>query len=94
MYVISSVPEDVASHPLTAHPHMFLDNVRPSLTIYIGIRHIGCRIFTMYSFLEYFSQGAKSLTEKWEEEFSEFASNAQDTEFWDRLQKQWEDVKE
>jgi len=40
------------------------------------------------------SEGAKSLTEKWEEEFSEFSSNAQDTEFWDRLQKQWEDVKD
>ena len=33
---------------LTARPHTFLDNVRPSLAIYIGIRHIGCRIFTMY----------------------------------------------
>merc|ERR1712102_142577 len=32
---------------LTARPHTFLDNVRPSLAIYIGIRHIGCRIFTM-----------------------------------------------
>ena len=33
---------------LTARPHTFLYNVRPSLAIYIGIRHIGCRIFTMY----------------------------------------------
>ena len=33
---------------LTARPHTFLDNVRPSLAIYIGIRHIGCRIFTMH----------------------------------------------
>ncbi|KAH9508694.1 Peroxisomal membrane signal receptor PTS1 [Bulinus truncatus] len=40
---------------------------------------------------------AKSLTEKWEEEFAEFSSAAQsnsDTEFWDRLQKQWEEVKD
>ncbi|XP_012946150.1 peroxisomal targeting signal 1 receptor [Aplysia californica] len=41
--------------------------------------------------------GSKSLTEKWEEEFSQFSAAAQDqtdTEFWDRLQKQWEDVKD
>ena len=34
---------------LTARFHPCLDNERPSLAIYIGIRHIGCRIFTMYT---------------------------------------------
>ncbi|XP_059143327.1 peroxisomal targeting signal 1 receptor-like [Physella acuta] len=41
------------------------------------------------------ASGGKSLTEKWEEEFAEFSSAAQsqsDTEFWDKLQKQWETV--
>ncbi|BFZ23295.1 hypothetical protein BsWGS_26334 [Bradybaena similaris] len=41
--------------------------------------------------------GGKSLTQKWEEEFAEFSASAQDktdTEFWDRLQRQWEEVKD
>ena len=33
---------------LMGRPHSFLDNERPSLAIYIGIRRIGCRIFTIY----------------------------------------------
>jgi len=42
-------------------------------------------------------QGAKSLTDKWEEEFADFSAAAQDQgdgEFWDKLQKTWEDVKD
>ena len=31
-----------------ARPHTFLDNERQSLAIYIGIRRIGCCIFTIY----------------------------------------------
>ena len=34
---------------LTTRFHPCLDNERPSLAIYIGIRHIGCRIFTIYT---------------------------------------------
>ena len=33
---------------LTARPNSFFDNARPSLAIHIGIRRIGCRIFTIY----------------------------------------------
>uniref|UniRef100_A0A0B7A4R4 Uncharacterized protein n=1 Tax=Arion vulgaris TaxID=1028688 RepID=A0A0B7A4R4_9EUPU len=41
--------------------------------------------------------GAKSLTEKWEEEFNGLSAAAQDntdTEFWENLQKQWQEVKD
>ncbi|GFO22009.1 retinal rod rhodopsin-sensitive cgmp 3',5'-cyclic phosphodiesterase subunit delta-like [Plakobranchus ocellatus] len=39
----------------------------------------------------------QTLTDKWAEEFREFSTAAQDqtdTQFWDNLQKQWEDVKD
>ena len=45
---------------LAALPHSFLDNERPSLAIYIGIRHIGCRIFTIF-LLFFLQKGNESL---------------------------------
>ncbi|XP_070206847.1 peroxisomal targeting signal 1 receptor-like isoform X2 [Littorina saxatilis] len=38
------------------------------------------------------SEGARSLTDRWAEEFSEFAGNQSDTDFWNKLQEHWQDV--
>lgn len=38
------------------------------------------------------AEGAKSLVDRWEEEFSDFTSGHSDAEFWDKLQQHWQDV--
>ena len=46
---------------LTARPHTFLDNERPSLAIYIGIRRIGCHIFIQHPHFSSLAPSANHL---------------------------------
>jgi len=64
---------------LTARLHPCLDNERPSLAIYIGIRHIGCRIFTLSNAYIRFHQLDRSLMISWRKN-------------WEKIMKPWKGV--